>query len=87
MRSSRVGLAFSPSRGGRRHAQLLRRDAIQGDGFNPLWREFQITFTSGNTPRQLTSDTEVAAAAESGEITLQATDEAYRCSVVGPKKK
>jgi len=62
-------------------------DAIQGDGFNPLWREFQITFTSGHTPRQLTSDTEVAAAAASGEITLRTTNEVYRCSVVGPKKK
>lgn len=62
-------------------------DAIQGDGFNPLWREFQITFTSGNTPRQLLSDTEVAAAVQSGEITLRATDEVYICSVVGPKKK
>lgn len=62
-------------------------DAIQGDGFNPLWREFQITFNSGFTPRQLTSDTDVEAAAQSGEITITATDEVYRCSVVGPKKK
>jgi len=58
-------------------------DAIQGDGFNPLWREFQITFNSGHTPRQLTSDTEVADAAQSGEITIHVTDEVYRCSVVG----
>src|SRR5947208_1658414 len=28
-------------------------DAIQGDGFNPLWQEVQITFTAGHTPRQL----------------------------------
>jgi hypothetical protein len=62
-------------------------DAIQGDGFNPLWREFQITFNSGFTPRQLTSDTEVDAAAQSGEITIHPTSEVYRCSVVGPKKK
>src|SRR2546427_9977625 len=61
-------------------------DAIQGDGFNPLWREFQITFNSGFTPRQLTSDTEVAGAAQSGEITIRTTDEVYRCSVVGPKQ-
>lgn len=61
-------------------------DAIQGDGFNPLWREFQIMFTSGHTARQLFSDTEVAAAVQSGEITLRATDEVYTCSVVGPKK-
>ena len=62
-------------------------DAIQGDGFNPLWREFQIAFTSGHTPRQLFSDNEVAAAVQSGEITLQPTSEVYTCSVVGPKKK
>src|SRR5437870_4404212 len=42
-------------------------DAIQGDGFNPLWREVQITFNPGHTPRQLQSDTEVDAAAASGE--------------------
>lgn len=61
-------------------------DAIQGDGFNPLWREFQITFNSGFTPRQLKSDTEVDAASQSGEITIQPTSEVYRCSVVGTKK-
>src|SRR5712671_4493854 len=58
-------------------------DAIQGDGFNPLWREFQIAFNTGFTARQLTSDTEVEAAALSGEITITPTDEVYRCSVVG----
>ena len=60
-------------------------DAIQGDGFNPLWREFQITFNSGHTPRQLTSDTAVDDAAQSGEITVHPTNEVYRCSVVGRK--
>jgi len=60
-------------------------DAIQGDGFNPLWREFQITFNNGFTPRQLESDTEVDAARQSGEITVQPTSEVYRCSVVGTK--
>ena len=62
-------------------------DAIQGDGFNPLWQEVQIVFTPGNTPHQLTSDTAIAAAAASGEITLNPTDEVYRCSVVGPGPK
>src|SRR5213593_1432926 len=47
-------------------------DAIQGDGFNPLWQEVQISFTAGHTPRQLTSDTEVLAAQTSGEIALTA---------------
>jgi len=61
-------------------------DAIQGDGFNPLWLEVQINFTAGHTPRQLFSDDEIANAFAAGEITLTATDEVYRCSVVGPKK-
>lgn len=60
-------------------------DAIQGDGFNPLWQEVQISFNRGFSPRQLTSDTAVAAAAASGEITLTTTTEVYRCSVVGSK--
>ena len=62
-------------------------DAIQGDGFNPLWQEVQIVFTAGHTPHQLTSDTAIAAAAASGEITLNPTDEVYRCSVVGSGPK
>src|SRR5689334_4047099 len=48
-------------------------DAIQGDGFNPLWLEVQINFTSGHTPRQLFSDDEIANAFVAGEITLTAT--------------
>src|SRR5260221_7371803 len=60
-------------------------DAIQGDGFNPLWVEVQITFNAGFTPRQLFSDNEIADAAAAREISLRGTDEAYRCSVVGPK--
>ncbi len=58
-------------------------DAIQGDGFNPLWLEVQINFTAGHTPRQLFSDDEVAEAFSAGEITLTPTDELYRCAVVG----
>src|SRR5258708_8879533 len=58
-------------------------DAIQGDGFNPLWEEVQITFNPGHTPRQLESDNDVLAAAAAGEITLTATGELYRCAVVG----
>ena len=60
-------------------------DAIPGDGFNPIWEEVQITFTPGNTPRQLFSDDEVAAAVADGEITLEFTGEVYWCPVVGPK--
>ena len=60
-------------------------DAVPGDGFNPIWEEVQIAFTTGNTPRQLFSDTEVEAAFNAGEITLTFTGEVYWCPVVGPK--
>jgi len=62
-------------------------DAIQGDGFNPLWHQILIVFNPGFTPHQFTSDEEVeaAAAGPNPEITLAETDEVYRCSVVGKK--
>ena len=60
-------------------------DAIQGDGFNPLWQEVQIVFTT-IAPQQLTSDNDIIAAANAGQITLMPTTEVYRCSVLGPKK-
>jgi hypothetical protein len=60
-------------------------DAIQGDGFNPLWRQILIAFNPGFTPRQFISEEEIdaAAAGVNPEITLTETDEVYRCSVVG----
>jgi hypothetical protein len=63
-------------------------DAIQGDGFNPLWHQNLIVFNAGFTPHQFTSDEEVlaAAAGTNPEITIVPTDEVYRCSVVGSKK-
>src|SRR3989442_15632699 len=63
-------------------------DAIQGDGFNPLWQQNLIVFNTGFTPHQFTSDTDVLAAASGSnpEITIVTTDEVYRCSVVGTKK-
>lgn len=61
--------------------------AIQGDGFNPLWRQFLIVFNADVTPHQFFSDDEVetAASGDHPEITLIATDEVYRCAVVGSK--
>ena len=63
-------------------------DAIQGDGFNPLWRQVLIIFNEGFTPHQFVSDEEIqaAAAGPNPEITLVVTDEVYRCSVVGAGK-
>ena len=62
-------------------------DAIQGDGFNPLWHQVLIVFNPGFTPHQFFSDDEVlqAAHAVNPEITLVETDEVYRCSIVGSK--
>ena len=62
-------------------------NAIQGDGFNPLWRQNLIVFNPGFTPHQFVSDEEVlaAAAGPNPEITIVVTDEVYRCSVVGSK--
>jgi hypothetical protein len=62
-------------------------NAIQGDGFNPLWHQILIVFNEGFTPHQFMSDDEVEAAATGAnpEITLVDTGEVYRCSVVGSK--
>jgi hypothetical protein len=62
-------------------------DAIQGDGFNPLWLQVLIEFNPGFAPHQFFSDVEIEAAASgpNPEITLVVTDEVYRCSVVGSK--
>jgi hypothetical protein len=62
-------------------------DAIQGEGFNPLWRQILIVFNPGFAPHQFVSEEQIdaAAAATPPEITLVETDEVYRCSVVGQK--
>jgi hypothetical protein len=62
-------------------------DAIQGDGFNPLWRQFLIVFNDGFTPRQFTSadEVETAASGPDPEIRLIDSGETYRCAVVGRK--
>jgi len=62
-------------------------DAIQGDGFNPLWEQILIVFQPGITPHQFFSDDQVlqAAAGPNPEIKLEDTHEVYRCAVVGKK--
>ncbi len=62
-------------------------DAIQGEGFNPLWHQVLIVFNQGFAPHQFVSEAQVLAAAAGAhpEITLVSTDEVYRCSIVGQK--
>jgi hypothetical protein len=62
-------------------------DAIQADGFNPLWQEVQIVFPDCASVVQFTSDNDILAAAAAKQIQLIPTTEVYRCSVVGPGPK
>ena len=60
-------------------------DALPGDAFNPLWRQILIHYNPGVTPVQFVSEDEIDDAVAAGLITLEETDEVYRCSVVGAK--
>ena len=62
-------------------------DAIQGEGFNPLWHQVLVVFNQGFSPHQFVSEDQILAAAAGAhpEITLVSTDEVYRCSIVGSK--
>ena len=57
--------------------------AVPGQNFNGLWLQVQITFNPGVTPHQFTSEADILAAAQAGQITLTNTGEVYRDSVVG----
>lgn len=67
------------------HPLIAVLDAIQGDGFNPLWQEVQLVFPNPSACTQFTSDNAVLAAAAAKKVTLQPTNELYRCSVIGKK--
>jgi hypothetical protein len=58
-------------------------NAVPGQRFNALWLQVQIQFNPGVTPHQFTSEADILAAAEAGQITLINTGEVYRDSVVG----
>src|SRR5262249_58355008 len=47
--------------GGQMFVSVL--DAIQGDGFNPLWQEVQVVFNKASSCKQLTSDKDILSAA------------------------
>jgi hypothetical protein len=58
-------------------------NAVPGQQFNALWLQIQISFNPGVTPHQFTSEADILAAAQAGQITLINTGEVYRDSVVG----
>ena len=57
--------------------------AVPGQNFNALWDQVLIQFNPGVTPHQFTSEADILAAAQAGQITLVNTGEVYRDSVVG----
>jgi hypothetical protein len=57
--------------------------AVPGQNFNALWDQVLIQFNPGVTPHQFTSEADILAAAQAGQITLVNTNEVYRDSVVG----
>jgi hypothetical protein len=56
--------------------------AVPGQNFNGLWDQVLIQFNTGVTPHQFTSEGDIQAAAQAGQITLVNTLEVYRDSVV-----
>jgi hypothetical protein len=56
--------------------------AVPGQNFNGNWLQVEIKFNPGVTPHQFTSEAEIQAAVQAGQITLVNTGEVYRDSVV-----
>ena len=56
--------------------------AVPGQNFNGNWDQVRIEFNPGVTPHQFTSEADILAAVQAGQITLTNTFEVYRDSVV-----
>ena len=56
----------------------LNRDVA----YSPLWQMIKVTWTDGATRRTLKSDEDVLAAAEKGEVSLEATRVVLNCPIV-----
>ncbi len=83
-RNGSINIIYQSDRcmpGGQMFVSVL--DAIQGDGFNPLWREVQVVFKNPSSCQQFRSDDAIKSAAAAGVVTLVPTTEVYRCSVIG----
>ena len=50
--------------------------------YSPLWRMVTVTWAAGRTPRMLTSEDQVLAAAEAGSVRIEATDVVLNCPIV-----
>lgn len=50
--------------------------------YSPLWRMVMVTWRTGHHPRALTSEEQVLAAVEAGQVTLEQTDVVVNCPIV-----
>jgi hypothetical protein len=58
-------------------------DTIPGEsGYSPLWLHTFVKWNKGVEPRELTSEDEVLAAQEAGEVTLETSDLVINCPVI-----
>ena len=55
--------------------------------YTPLWRMVTVTWVAGSTPRTLTSQEQVLAAADAGAVTIGTTEVVLNCPIVhrGPQ--
>ena len=50
--------------------------------YSPLWQMVMVSWRPGKRPRQLTSEEAVLAAADAGEVSMQATPVILNCAIV-----
>jgi hypothetical protein len=63
-------------------APLPMGPANRDRAYSPLWRMVKVTWSAGRTPRELTSEEQVLAAAEAGAVALNVTSVIVNCPVV-----
>jgi hypothetical protein len=52
-------------------------------GYSPLWRVVWVRWRHGFTPRQLTSEEQLLAAEQGGELVLELSNDVINCPIVG----
>ncbi len=58
-------------------------DTVTGEpGYSPLWRHTFVKWNEGKTPRELKSEEEIVAAAQAGDVTLEASKLVINCPVI-----
>lgn len=63
-------------------APQLMGHLSQDNAYRPLWRMVTVTWAAGSTPKTLTSEEQVLAAADAGAVRLGTTDVVLNCPIV-----